>query len=145
MNCRLTVAWLKIQMAKVKRIECDMFFQNSPHNAGIVIGSSLTAAIEEGRTISGKIYQAGSDNTVVRITNIANVYGKPYHNVLSISGQQITWNINNGRTRHGNLSEDILYPSFIGFGSMRAESSYKNIIITGVLSEKQMERLENQM
>ena len=145
LNCRLTVAWLKIQMSEIKRVECDMFFHNSPRSAGLAIGNSLTAMIEEDRTIDGKIYQTSSEDAAVKIVNIENAYGQPYHNVISINDRQVSWKINGGRMRHGTLQEGILYPSFIGFGRMNSESSYNNVTITGILSKKQIERLKKQM
>jgi len=145
LNCRLTVAWLKIQMSEIRRIECDMFFQNSPHSAGLVIGNSMTAMIKEGRTIDGKIYQTSSEDAAVKIVNIENSYGQPYRNVISINDRQISWKVNGGRLRHGTLQDSIIYPTFIGFGSMSSESSYNNVTITGILSKKQIERLKKQM
>ncbi len=141
-TCNRTIAWLKLQFSDIKRIEVDMLPSSTEKRAGFVVGRDLTAMITKDRTLDGKIYQSSEQSPIVTIANIKQVYAQPYTSIVTINKQQISWNINGGRTRHGVLKQPIEYPTFIGLGCMTVESSYASVTVTGVLSTKMINRLK---
>jgi hypothetical protein len=144
-NCKQKIAWLKVQMSEIKRIECDIHLDNPSLRSGFIIGGSLTAVIESDRSINGSIYQSSEEHPVARAANIEKPYNNAYHSILLLKDKSLTWSINDERAHRGTLVEDIKYPTFIGFGSSDATSSYGNIKITGVLSKKEIARLKQQL
>lgn len=145
LDCNNTVAWFKLQMEEISQIECDMSLKRSGHNAGIVIGKSLTAIITSGRPTMAKVYQSSPYNPILVVRDIEKISGNKYHSVLTINSKQVGWSINKGLTRHGIINNSIVYPTFIGVGEMTSLSSYCNISITGILSKKQVELLKQQL
>jgi len=115
-------------------------------DAGMVVGKNdLRMEISKKRTLDGAIYQGGLDVPIVKIVNIDPSISLPYHSVITFNGNQVSWNIDNGRTRHGMLNEPLSFPTFIGLGTLSAESSYSSITITGTLSKKMIARLKNSL
>lgn len=143
--CGDTVAWFKLQMKEVNRIECDISLPHSNSKASLVIGNSLTALIEGGKQTKAKIYQSSPQNPVLKVRGINNISGNKYHSLLTLNSKQVKWAINEGLTRSGIANAPITYPSFVGLGHMTSSSSYDNITITGILSDKQVEHLKQKL
>ncbi len=145
LECENTVTWLKLQMKSISKIECDMSFKKSGHNSGVVIGKSLTALITSGRPTTAKVFQTSPQNPIFVIRDIENYAGNRYNSVIKLDSKQVSWSINKGLPRRGIMHNPIPYPTFVGFGHMLSSSSYGKISITGILSEKQLQRFKQQL
>jgi hypothetical protein len=143
--CDATVAWFKLQMKDLNKIECDMSLTLSSSKAGLVIGNSLTAVIEAGRKTTAKVYQSSPLNPLLEVSGIDNRSSRKYNSLLKLKSKEITWSINGELPRRGVASPPITYPAFVGLGNMTSSSSYDNITITGILSDKQVEYLKKQL
>jgi len=143
--CKNSVAWLTLQMEDISNIECDMSFQQSDNQAGIVVGNSLTALLTGGRPTTARIYQSSPQNPVLVVRDIENYTGNKYHSLITLNSKQVSWSINGGGARRGIMNNSIIYPTFIGFGHVTSSSSYDNITITATLSKKQLERFKQQL
>lgn len=145
LECDNTIAWCVLQMKSISKIECDMSFKKSDQNSGVVIGKSLTALITSGRPTIARVYQTTPSYPVLVVRDIENYAGNRYHSVITLDSKQVSWSINMGLPRRGIMHQPIAFPTFVGFGNMTSSSAYSNISITGILSDRQIERLKQQL
>ncbi len=136
MLCENTVAWVRLQLLQVLKVEHDVHFEGYKHfKAGFLIGDSLQADLIGGDTLDANLFQTSSQHPVTRFSTAFD-RRRTYRSALAFQQGRAEWSLNGGRTRRGTLQVPIRYPAYVGFGTMRSVSGYDNISITGILSKE---------
>ena len=136
LRCNRTVAWVKLQLLKVVKVEYDVHFEGyEEFTAGFLIGDSLKADLVGGDVLNAKLFQTSEQHPLCSFSADFDRRRK-YRSKIVIEKGRAEWSLNGGRVRHGILQVPIRYPTYVGFGSMTSVSGYDNISITGILSKE---------
>lgn len=136
LRCNRTVAWVKLQLLKVVKVEYDVHFEGyEEFTAGFLIGDSLKADLVGGDVLNAKLFQTSEQHPLCSFSADFDRRRK-YRSKIVIEKGRAEWSLNGGRVRRAILQVPIRYPTYVGFGSMTSVSGYDNISITGILSKE---------
>ena len=145
LRCEKTVAWAREHFSVILEVHCDMIYDGDSKRAGMVVGQALQAHLAGDDPLAATLFQTSKQHPISNFTR-TNAGGTTSHrSEMIFQNGSVEWSVDKSRTRRAILQVPIPYPTYVGFGHMRAASGYDNISITGILSKKYVAHLKQQL